>query len=100
MLRMFNPPHPGETLKEDILPALGLTVTQAAAQLGISRVQLSRVVNSHAPISPALALRLEQWLTGPTADVWLRMQTSYDLFQARNAGVPKVIPAMRRPESI
>ena len=60
--RMFNPPHPGETLREDIFPALGLTVTEAAKQLGVSRVTLSRVVNGRAAISPDMALRLEGWL--------------------------------------
>lgn len=99
MSQMFNPPHPGETLKEDVLPALGLSVTQASEQLGVSRVQLSRVINGRAPISPALALRLEQWVAGPTADVWLRMQTTYDLWQARKAGLPKVAPAQRLPEA-
>ncbi|WP_250532461.1 HigA family addiction module antitoxin, partial [Caballeronia sp. ATUFL_F1_KS39] len=44
MTQMFNPPHPGETLREDILPELGLTVTQAAEQLGVTRVALSRVL--------------------------------------------------------
>lgn len=59
MGRMHNPPHPGETLKEDVLPALGLTVTQAAEELGINRVTLSRVLNGKAGISIDLALRLE-----------------------------------------
>lgn len=99
MSRMFNPPHPGETLKEDVLPALGLTVTDAAAQLGVSRVQFSRVINGRAPISPDLALRLEQWIPGTTADVWLKLQTSFDLWQARKAGTPKVTPAPRLPEA-
>ena len=49
---LFNPPHPGETLREDILPALGLTVTQAASQLGVTRTTLSRVINGRAGISP------------------------------------------------
>ena len=62
MGRMFNPPHPGETLKEDILPALGLTVTQAAHQLGVTRTALSRVVNGRAGISPDMARRIEIWL--------------------------------------
>jgi addiction module HigA family antidote len=52
MARMFNPPHPGETLREDVLPALGLTVTEAARQLGITRTALSRILNGHAGISP------------------------------------------------
>jgi addiction module HigA family antidote len=69
MSQMHNPPHPGETLREDVLPALGLSVTEAARQLGVSRVQLSRVLHEHSPVSPSLALRLEQWLSGATADV-------------------------------
>ena len=62
MPRMFNPPHPGLTLRDDVLPALGLTVTEAAAQLGVSRVALSRVLNGRAGISPEMALRIEAWL--------------------------------------
>ena len=96
MGQMHNPPHPGETLREDVLPALGLSVAESARQLGISRVQFSRVLHGHAPISPALALRLELWLSGPTADVWLRMQLAYDLWQARHGALPKVSPAVLR----
>ncbi len=82
MGRMYNPPHPGETLKEDVLPALGLTVTQAAEELGINRVTLSRVLNAKAGVSIDLALRLEAWLDGPTAENWLKGQLAYDLWQA------------------
>lgn len=82
MGRMYNPPHPGETLKEDVLPALGLTVTQAAKELGINRVTLSRVLNGKAGVSIDLALRLEVWLDGPTAENWLKGQLAYDLWQA------------------
>lgn len=66
-MTMFNPPHPGETLREDVLPALGLTVSEAAQQLGVSRVTLSRVLNGKAAISIDLARRLEIWLGGPEA---------------------------------
>ena len=90
MTRMFNPPHPGETLKEDVLPALGLTVTEAAAQLGVSRVALSRVLNGKAAISLDMALRLESWLDGPTAESWLRGQLAYDLWQAEQRKRPAV----------
>lgn len=83
MSMMFNPPHPGETLREDVLPALNLTVTQAAAELGINRVTLSRVLNGKAAISIDLALRLEAWLDGPSAQSWLKGQLAYDLWQAR-----------------
>ena len=84
MSRMFNPPHPGEILKEDILPERHLSVTEAAMQLGITRVALSRVINGNAAISIDLALKLEKWLDGPSAEVWLGMQMDYDLWKARN----------------
>jgi len=93
MTQMHNPPHPGETLREDVLPALGLTVTEAAKQLGVTRAALSRVLNERAAISPGMALRLEGWLGidhGGRADLWLGQQAAYDLWQARQAGAPKV----------
>jgi len=85
MTRMFNPPHPGLTLRDDVLPALGLGVTQAAEQLGVSRVTLSRVINGRAAISPDMALRLEAWLgvaRGGSARAWLTQQSAYDVWQA------------------
>ena len=93
MTRIHNPPHPGETLREDVLPALGLTVTDAAAQLGVTRAALSRVLNGRAAISPEMALRLEGWLgveNGGRADLWIAQQAAHDLWQARKAGAPKV----------
>lgn len=81
---MFNPPHPGEILKEDVLPALGLTVTQAAEQLGVACVTLSRLVNGHAAVSVDMAIRLSQWLGGG-AEKWLRLQLQYDLWHAKNS---------------
>ncbi len=90
---MHNPPHPGETLRKDVLPALGLTVTEAARQLGVTRAALSRVLNEHAAISPEMALRLEGWLgveNGGRADMWIAQQAAYDLWQARKHGAPKV----------
>ncbi|MGH8436340.1 MAG: HigA family addiction module antitoxin [Pseudomonas sp.] len=93
MTRMHNPPHPGETLREDVLPALGLTVTSAAEQLKVTRPALSRVLNGHAAVSPEMALRLEAWLgveNGGSADAWIAQQAAYDLWQARKAGAPKV----------
>lgn len=93
---MFNPPHPGETLKEDVFPALGLNVTEAAEQLGVTRVALSRVLNGRAAISPEMALRIEGWLgieNGGRADVWIAQQAAYDLWKARTAGAPAVVRA-------
>ena len=98
MTTMHNPPHPGETLREDVLPALGLTVTEAAAQLGVTRAALSRVLNGRAAISPEMALRLEGWLgveNGGRADGWLAQQAAFDLWKARMAGMPAV---KRAPE--
>ncbi|WP_018915041.1 HigA family addiction module antitoxin [Thiomonas sp. FB-6] len=91
MTRMYNPPHPGLTLRDDVLPALGLTVTEAAEQLGVGRQALSRVLNGRGAISTEMALRIEQWLgvdRGGRADVWLAQQTAYDLWQARKSGTP------------
>jgi len=94
MGRMHNPPHPGEMLKEDVLPELGLTVTEAAEQLGVSRVALSRVINGRAAISAELAIRLAQWLGG-SAEIWLRAQLQHDLWNAEQKTKAKVKPAIR-----
>ena len=72
MRRMVCPTHPGEILKEDILPELGITVTEAANQLGVTRVALSRVINGKAGISPYMALRLAAWL-GSSPESWINM---------------------------
>lgn len=88
MTTLHNPPHPGLTLRDDVLPALALSVTDAADQLGVSRVALSRVLNGKAGVSPALALRLEAWLgveRGGAARLWLGQQAAYDEWQARKA---------------
>jgi len=93
MRKVHNPPHPGLIIKEDILPALGMSVTEAADQLGITRVALSRVINGKAAISPDMALRIETWLgikNGGSADIWLGQQATYDLWKARKLGVSKV----------
>jgi addiction module HigA family antidote len=87
---MHNPPHPGVSLRDDVLPALNLTVTSAARQLGVSRVMLSRLINGKAAISADMALRLEAWLKtpdggGPTAQMFLRMQSDYDLWRAEHS---------------
>ena len=86
MGRMHNPPHPGLTLRDDVLPALGLSVTNAAQQLGVARVTLSRVLNGRAAISPEMALRIEAWLgvkRGGEARLWLAEQSAYDVWQAK-----------------
>lgn len=81
-MAMKYPPHPGRSIKENCLDALGLNVTEGARVLGVARHTLSRVLNGHAAISPEMAIRLEKagW---SNADFWLRLQTAYDLAQAR-----------------
>jgi addiction module HigA family antidote len=78
---MLEPPHPGEGLKEDVLVPLGLTVTETKA-LGISRKTLSEIINGKSPITLHIAVRLERAFTNPPADMWLRLQTAYDLWRA------------------
>lgn len=101
MPRIFNPPHPGLTLRDDVLPALGLTVTQAAQQLGVSRITLSRVLHGHAAISPEMAVRIEAWLgkeRGGNAQIWLAEQAAFDMWQVRQRAKQqplKVSPAPR-----
>jgi addiction module HigA family antidote len=85
MSSMFNPPHPGLTLRDDVLPGLNLQVSEAAVQLGVDRTTLSKVLNGRAAISPAMALRIERWLGrdhGGAAEVWLAQQAAYDLWRA------------------
>jgi addiction module HigA family antidote len=90
-MAMFNPPHPGEGLREDVLPALGLTVTSLARHIGYSRGQLSTVLNARAALSADLALRLELAGLGP-ATTWLAEQAAYDLWQARRRELPAITP--------
>lgn len=78
---MKNPVHPGRIVRQDCLEPLGLSVTAAAAVLGVTRQALNNVVNEKAAVSPVMAIRLAKAF-GSTPDAWLRMQTAYDLAQA------------------
>jgi len=79
---MKNPPHPGLSIRHDCLEPLGLSVTEGAKVLGVSRQALNNVINGKAGISPEMAIRLTKAF-GSTAETWLRMQLAYDLAQAR-----------------
>jgi len=79
---MHNPPHPGEAILEDFFKPLGLSISEAARRLGVSRNTLSRVCHGKAGITPELALRLEMAFK-PSADSWIRQQAAYDLYQTR-----------------
>lgn len=89
-MTMKNPPHPGLSVRRDCLEPLGLSVTEAAKNLGISRKQLSSIVNCHSGISPEMAIRLDKAFGGG-ASAWFRLQAAYDLAQAmKKAGQIKV----------
>jgi len=80
-MRMHNPPHPGEILRSLCLEPLGLTVTQAAEGLGVSRKTLSAILNGRAGISPEMAVRLSIAF-GTSSESWLNQQVQYDLWHA------------------
>ena len=79
---MKNPVHPGRIVRHDCLEPLGLSVTEGAKVLGVTRQALNNVVNGKAAISPEMAIRLAKAF-GSTAETWLRMQLAYDLAAAR-----------------
>lgn len=85
MTSSHHHPHPGAILRLNVLPALGLSITDAAMQLGVTRTALSRVLNGRAAVSPEMALRIEAWLgkdRGGDAGLWLRMQAHFNRHQA------------------
>lgn len=89
-MRMHNPPHPGVVLKEYLE---GVSVTSAASHLGVTRATLSRILNGSAGVSPEMALRLESAI-GTSADMWVGMQASYDLWQAQQHRPTNVSPIL------
>lgn len=91
MSRMHNPPHPGAILGELWFEPLGLSITAAASKLHVSRKTLSEIVNQRAAISADMALRLSA-LLGTSAELWLGMQSAYDLWQAEQKPRPAVEP--------
>jgi antitoxin HigA-1 len=87
MTRMHNPPHPGALLQECLA---GVSITQAAGQLGVTRSYLSRILHGHADISADMALRLSD-LLGTSAELWLGMQNAHDLWQTAQQPRPRVL---------
>ena len=78
---MKNPPHPGLSVRHDCLEPLGLSITEGARVLGVTRQALNNLVNGKSGVSPEMAIRLDK--AGGGADTWLRLQAAYDLAQAR-----------------
>lgn len=83
-MTMKNPPHPGEIIRDLCIKPLGLTVTEAAEGLGVTRKTLSLLLNGHAGISPEMAVRLSQSF-GRSPESWLQLQLQYDLAQVRKS---------------
>jgi len=89
-MKMKKPPHPGRIVRQECIEALGLTVTEAARALGVTRQALNNLVNLKAGISPEMAIRLSKAF-GSSPEVWLGMQMAYDLAQLeKEAGKIKV----------
>lgn len=86
---MNNPPHPGEILRADYVEPLGLSVTDAAKALGVTRKTLSAVLNERAGISPVMAHRLAKALE-TTPEFWVNLQIQYDLWQSRDTDLSQV----------
>jgi len=83
-MAMKEPPHPGLSVRYDCLDALGISVTEGAKILGVTRQALNNLVNGKAGISPEMAIRLDKAFGG-TATTWLALQTAFDLAQARKS---------------
>ena len=83
-MEMYNPPHPGEVLK-DALEGIPMTVTAFAKHIGVSRVQLSRVINGHAAIIAELSMKLSEAFEQGQPNIWFKMQNKYDFWQAAHA---------------
>ena len=92
--KMHNPAHPGEILRE-FIPE-GMSVTEVAKCLHVTRVALSRVLNGNAAVSTEMALRLARWL-GTAPEMWVDLQTQYDLWIAgKNRKLSKIVPLKKR----
>jgi addiction module HigA family antidote len=88
------PTHPGQLLREDVIPATGRTKTEIASLLGISRQHLYDILEERKPVSPAVAVRLGK-LFGDGAGIWVRMQAAYDTWQAEQSIDVSAIPTIK-----
>jgi addiction module HigA family antidote len=94
---MMHPPHPGETIRHDVLEPLGVSVTDAAKALGVTRPALSNLLNARASLTPEMALRIEKAF-GPKMEHLMKMQLAYDIARTRaRAASIRVRPYERTP---
>ena len=97
---MKRPPHPGRIVRQECLEPLGLTVTETAARLGVTRQNLNNLLNGKSGISPEMAIRLSKAF-GSLAEVWLGLQMEYDLAEAqKTAGKINVTRVMPKKEEL
>ena len=96
-MRMYNPPHPGEIIREFYLEPLGLTVTAVAQALGVSRNSVSELLNGHNGVSPEMAYRLSKAF-GRTPESWMNLQTMYDLARIQEKAEHFKVTALFQPE--
>ena len=96
ILKGLRPMHPGEMLREDVLPALGRSKKDVAALLGVSRQTLYEILSEKQPVTPAMALRIGK-LLGNGPDLWINMQRAYDLHEAQMALAKEIaaIPTLK-----
>ena len=94
---MRNPPHPGESVREDCIAACNLTIAEAAAHMGVDERQLTEVCHARAPITADLAIRLDMAFGGGDR-IWLALQASYDLAQARKRAAALQIERLPVPD--
>jgi addiction module HigA family antidote len=94
---MHDPAHPGEILKELVIEPLGLSVTEAARHLGVSRKTLSKVLNSRGAVTPEMAVRLEMTFGKPDAAHWLRLQNAHDLWRTRQRSTALHVTPVEAP---
>ena len=95
-MAMKNPPHPGLAVRHDCLEPLGLTVTQGAKVLGVTRQTLNNLLNGKSGISPEMAVRLAKAF-GSSAETWLGIQLDYDLAQVRRREGDIAVQRVKRP---
>ena len=95
MIRMARPAHPGQFVRMEVIEPLGLSVTEAARVLGVSRPALSALLNGRAALSSDMALRIEKAF-GPKMDTLLRMQTAYEIAEARDRETSRLNATCRR----
>jgi addiction module HigA family antidote len=81
----YPPTHPGEILREDVLPELGVSISELARRISVSRVQLSRLIHGHAPLTADMAVALEGMIPVAVIETWMKMQVARDLWLARQA---------------